>query len=202
MKSKIIAFIFLAASIALSSQFSKSEVLQDPAESYTSNQEYALTATLTSSSRLFESKEDLTSVIIVIPSGSLVKITGSDSTYYRVVFGEDEGYIFKKHATINQTPVVIEPVKKQEQAVNVQPVQKQDTRLFYLENKYGTNMAARLITGKIWKGMNSDMVRDSWGKAVKINRVVNGNLIQEEWIYTNSWLYFENNILLEWGPRR
>ena len=202
MKSKIIAFIFLAASIALSSQFSKSEVLQDPAESYTSNQEYALTATLTSSSRLFESKEDLTSVIIVIPSGSLVKITGSDSTYYRVVFGEDEGYIFKKHATINQTPVVIEPVKKQEQAVNVQPVQKQDTRLFYLENKYGPNMAAKLYAGKIWRGMTAQMVRDSWGTPLKINKDMGSSVNREEWIYNKANLFIENNTLVDWGETK
>ena len=28
-------------------------------------------------------------------------------------------------------------------------------------------MAARLYAGKIWKGMNSEMVRDSWGAAAK-----------------------------------
>ena len=61
-------------------------------------------------------------------------------------------------------------------------------------------MAARLYAGKIWKGMNSEMVKDSWGAAEKINRVISGNIIKEEWIYKNTWLYFENNTLLEWGP--
>ena len=84
-----------------------------------------------------------------------------------------------------------------------QPVQEQQqSRFSYLENKYGSNMAARLTSGKIWKGMNSEMVRDSWGPAEKINRVISGNIIKEEWIYTNTWLYFENNTLVEWGPIR
>ncbi len=50
--------------------------------------------------------------------------------------------------------------------------------------------------------MNSEMVKDSWGTAEKINRVISGNIIKEEWIYKNTWLYFENNTLVEWGPVR
>ena len=60
-------------------------------------------------------------------------------------------------------------------------------------------MADRLYAGKIWKGMNSEMVKDSWGEAEKINRVISGNVIKEEWIFRSTWLYFENNTLLEWG---
>jgi hypothetical protein len=47
--------------------------------------------------------------------------------------------------------------------------------------------------------MNSEKVKDSWGIAEKINRIVSGNIIKEEWIYRNTWLYFENNSLVEWG---
>ena len=61
-------------------------------------------------------------------------------------------------------------------------------------------MAARLIAGKIWKGMTTDMVQDSWGTPKKINRVISGNIVKEEWIYMNSWLLFENDTLSEWGP--
>jgi hypothetical protein len=61
-------------------------------------------------------------------------------------------------------------------------------------------MAARLIAGKIWKGMTAEMVRDSWGSPVKINRVIRNNSAKEEWIFKNTWLYIENNSLVEWGP--
>ena len=63
-------------------------------------------------------------------------------------------------------------------------------------------MAARLIAGKIWKGMSAEMVKDSWGVAEKINRVINGNVVKEEWIFRTTWLFFENNALVEWGPRK
>ena len=60
-------------------------------------------------------------------------------------------------------------------------------------------MASRLITGKIWKGMSSEMVRDSWGRPIKINRVISGNTIKEEWIYKNTWLFLKDDYLVEWG---
>jgi hypothetical protein len=63
-------------------------------------------------------------------------------------------------------------------------------------------MAAKLMAGKIWKGMSAEMIKDSWGSPRKINRVISGNLIKEEWIFKNTWLYIENDILADWGPIR
>jgi hypothetical protein len=151
---------------------------------------------------LFAAKDDLTTVIQIIPADSVVTVLDSDSTYLHVVFDQNEGYIFKRQAVLDQTPSHNSQVR-QSQAVNIetQPVQdQQQSRLSYLENKYGSNMAVRLNAGKIWKGMNSDMVKDSWGVAEKVTRNVNGNAIKEKWMYRSTWLYFENNTLLDWGP--
>ena len=119
-----------------------------------------------------------------------------------VSYEENKGYIFKKHATLNKQEV--KAVVKQEPAPQPQQQapQKEISRFEYLENKYGTSMASRLMSGKIWKGMTTEMVQDSWGNARKINRVISGNVVQEEWIFKNNWLYFENNELLEWGPTK
>jgi hypothetical protein len=46
------------------------------------------------------------------------------------------------------------------------------------------------------------MILDSWGNPKKINRIISGNVIKEEWIFRNTWLYIENDILAEWGPIR
>ena len=200
MKRQLFTLIFLAASTAMYCQTNNSDsisggmVTNQPA-----TQDMALTATLKSSSRLFEFREDLTSVILVIPTGSIVKVTGSDSTYYRVIYDDTEGYIFKKHATINMAPVVMEPVKKQEQSSNnVQPQQTQVTRLSYLVNKYGPNMGERLYAGKIWRGMSAQMVRDSWGTPLKVNRDAGETIVKEEWAYKKAILLLENNILVDW----
>lgn len=161
-----------------------------------------VTATLKSSSRLFSVKDDMTSVVIIIPAGSTVKVLDSDSTYMHVTFEENEGYIFSKTAMIDKNPVnIAQMIQKQSQPNSQQTYKEQPlSRFSYLEKKYGTTMATRLYSGKIWKGMNSEMVKDSWGTAQKINRTINGNTVQEEWLYKTTWLYFENNTLMDWGP--
>lgn len=155
------------------------------------------TAKLKSASRLFASRDDLTTVILIIPADSVVEVLDSDSTYLHVVFQDNEGFIFKRQAVMAKMPVNNKTSQPSTLRRN-QQYSDQD-RFTYLENKYGTNMATRLISGKIWKGMDAEMVNDSWGTANKINRIISGNTVKEEWIYRNTWLYFENNILLEWG---
>jgi hypothetical protein len=129
-------------------------------------------------------------------------VLDSDSTYLHVVFHENEGYIFKRDAILDKIPVIPQVTVQTQPAVQESaPVQEQQqSRFSYLENKYGYGMAGKLISGKIWKGMNAEMVKDSWGTADKINRIISNTIIKEEWIFKNTWLYFENNTLLEWGP--
>jgi hypothetical protein len=209
MKNLILASLFLFGTISINGQTGRTDVLQDLEQNQTVRENSA-TATLKSSSRLFGAKDDLTTAILIIPSGSTVEVIDSDSTYLHVVFEESEGYIFKRHAVIQQAPQQPgrnnQPVSEQRtQPVqqNEQPQQRQEgSRFSYLENKYGSSIAARLMAGKVWKGMNGEMVKDSWGNPKKINRVISNNRIKEEWIYNNSWLYIENDMLVEWGPRR
>ncbi len=194
--------LFLILVLPLNAQTNKVDKLQALEQYQTANQNVVATATLKSASRLFATKDDLTSVILIIPADSVVTVLDSDSTYFHVVFEENEGYIFRRQAVLDKIPVNNQQAVQSQPAIQeTQPVQEQNqSRFSYLENKYGSNMAARLMAGKIWKGMNSEMVSDSWGTAQKINRIVSENIVKEEWIFRNTWLYFENNTLLEWGP--
>lgn len=192
----------IIAALSLQAHPNKADQSQNPEKSQQTSQNDTLTATVTSSTRLFGSKDDLTSVIIIIPSGSTVGVLDSDSTYLHVVFEENNGYIFKRHAVINKTePSNSQSIQYEEAAPKSQAVEQQQvSRFTYLESKYGSNMASRLMAGKIWRGMDAEMVTDSWGTGEKTNRVISGNVVKEEWIYKNTWLYFENNILIDWGP--
>ena len=200
---KILFLTFLSVvAFQLQGQTGKADQLQALEQNQNDNQNITATATLKVASRLFATKDDLTTVILIIPADSIVAVLDSDSTYLHVVFEENEGYILRRQAILNEVPVNAQPViQSRPAAQQTEPVQEQQqSRFSYLENKYGSNMAARLISGKIWKGMNSEMVKDSWGTADKINRIISGNITKEEWIFRNTWLYFENNTLLEWGP--
>jgi hypothetical protein len=208
MKKIISSILFLAIVAIAQAQTNKAALLQNLEKNQPAGQNGSVTATLTSSTRLFGEKDDLTNVIQIIPAGSSVTVLDSDSTYLHIVFEEKEGYIFKKHAVIDAQPEQPsnqpqQEVQQTQPAQQSQPEQEQQiSRFTYLENKYGTNMAAKLMAGKIWKGMDAEMVKDSWGKAEKINRIVSGNITKEEWIFKNTWLYFESNELVEWGPVR
>jgi hypothetical protein len=202
MKQFILPALVLIGAMSIKATTYKADLSPKPETNLSANQKITKTATLKSSSRLFKVKEDLTSVIQIIPSGSVVSVLGSDSTYLHVTFEENEGYIFKRHAVIDPEPINFSQLAKKKEVVQKEePVQQKEiSRFSYLEGKYGSKMAARLIAGKIWKKMTTEMIKDSWGSPQKINRVISGNVIQEEWIYNNTWLYVENNILEEWGP--
>lgn len=166
------------------------------------------TATLNSASRLFSDKNDLTSVIFIIPSGDTVTVLDYDDSFLHVLYKEYEGFIMARHATMNKPKVKPSVAGAKDQSASgsatpgqiQQRQQAQGNRYSYLTNKYGPNVASRLYEGKIWKGMTAEMVKDSWGNPRKINRVISGNNIKEEWFYNNTWLYIQNERLLEWGP--
>ena len=202
---KILFLTFLSVvALQLQGQTGKADQLQALEQNQNDNQNITATATLKVASRLFATKDDLTSVILIIPADSVVSVLDSDSTYFHVVFEDNEGYIFKRQAVLDKIPVYNQQAAQSQPAVQeTQTVKEQkQSRFSYLESKYGSNMAARLVAGKIWRGMNSEMVSDSWGTPQKINRVISGNIIKEEWIFRNTWLYLENNTLVEWGPIR
>ncbi|MCX6335303.1 MAG: hypothetical protein NT092_13560 [Bacteroidia bacterium] len=205
MKKLIISFLSLILAGAINAQSSKTDILQNLENNKSVNQELKLTATTKAATRLFGAKDDLTTVIMVIPKGSVVDVIGSDSTYFHVVYEENDGYIFKRQAVLDEPTDISKPVIQKAEPVrepNPAIQQQQSGRFAYLENKYGTGMAAKLIQGKIWKGMHSEMIMDSWGKPQNSNRVISGNTVKEEWTYKNTWLYLENDILVEWGQLR
>lgn len=203
--SNLIFFLFFQ----VNSQVSKTDVLQDLEKNQQAVQAAVATATLKSASRLFKDKDDLTSVIMVIPKDSVVNVLGSDDTFLHVVFEGNEGYIYTQHAEMNKAPVSVNPVSPQpsvqeeQSGQEARPVEKPTiSRYEYLERKYGPSVAEKLYEGKIWKGINSELVKDSWGSPKKINRVINGNIVKEEWVYNNTWLFFQNSTLTSWGPVR
>jgi len=205
----LLSLILTGLIISGKAQAGKEQVLQGLENNNQSDQQLVTIATLKSASRLFGEKDDLTSVILIIPADSMVTVLGSDSTYLDVMFQGNEGFIYRKDAVIKHVAAQAAPPQQQVQENQVQENQvqgnqqeqtPQESRFTYLENKYGASMASKLMAGKIWKGMNTEMVNDSWGTAQKINRVISGNIVKEEWIYRNTWLYFENDVLVDWGP--
>jgi hypothetical protein len=218
MKKYLVLLLFASMILTANAQQSERAGILESLEQNNQNkpqqsQDQQVTATLKSASRLFGEKDDLTTVIMIIPAGSSVIVLDSDSTYFHVKFEDTEGFINKRSATLDKPQTdnnnqLNEPRYQEKEETDLPQIQESTenqpeeiSRFSYLENKYGSSVAARINSGKIWKGMSPEMVTDSWGNPQKINRVINGNVIKEEWIYKNTWLYFQNNKLIEWGRK-
>jgi len=175
-------------------------------------------ATTKGAVRLFGDKDDLTSVITIIPDGSTVEVVTPDSVFTRVLFDGTDGFIKSDRLeaakrVLNAAPARATQPAASDQPVDWQPQQDQpqrqagvqeyyapEDRYEMLVNKYGTDIGRRLYQHKVWKGVNSDMARDSWGKPIQINRMYVDQSVDEEWIFSKKYLYFRDGILIEWGP--
>jgi hypothetical protein len=205
MKKYLILLLIAIIAPILSAQESDENILAKI------NNNQQVTATTKSAARLFADKDDLTSVIYILPIGSVVEVIGLDSAYYNVLSGEDKGYIKKNQVAIDAIPKTTDQsatsTSSSYSVENVQsysaPAEIQSTstsRLTNLQAKYDPKTAKSIFERKIWKGMNTDMVIDSWGNPQKINRTIIPDSVTEEWSYTSTWLYFEDDILVSWGP--
>jgi hypothetical protein len=186
-------------------------------------------ATTKGAVRLFGDKDDLTSVITIIPDGSTVEVVTPDSVFTRILFDGADGFVKSDRLeaakrVLNAAPARAEQLaaeqpaawqqQQQQQPQQAQQAQEAHTqqqageqeyyapedRYEMLVNKYGTDIGKRLYQHKVWKGVNSDMARDSWGKPIQINRMYVDQSVDEEWIYSRKYLYFRDGILIEWGP--
>ncbi|HZM12724.1 MAG TPA: hypothetical protein VFB86_00960 [Bacteroidales bacterium] len=165
-------------------------------------------ATTKGAIRLFGDKDDLTTVIQLIPDGSTVEVIKSDTLYSLVRFEEVEGYVKSDRLDVSKPVISVAPVSQpqpyaqpqQPQAAEDQQYETQpEDRYAALVAKYGTDIGKRLYQNKVWKGVTSDMAIDSWGRPKQINRMYVDQSVDEEWIYSKKWLYFRDGILIEWG---
>lgn len=64
-----------------------------------------------------------------------------------------------------------------------------------LTKKFGSANAALILEGKVRIGMTKDMCEESWGHPDDINKTIGSWGTHEQWVYGNSYLYFEGDKL-------
>lgn len=159
--------------------------------------------------RLFADPEDLSSVIQIIPDETVVEAMSADTLFTLVRLDGLQGYIKSSSLTASLPAVTSDqtrtPLPEQVPETTVtEKVQRQipTDRFRMLTEKYGGELAKSLYQHKVWKGITSEMALESWGSPHHINRMIVSRSIEEEWIYSRSYLYFRDGILVEWGPVR
>lgn len=86
---------------------------------------------------------------------------------------------------------IIEKGEKKSAQIKAAEVQRKKK----LIAKYGEKTGTRIFNGHYWLGMTDDMARESLGRPNDINRTVGSFGVHEQWVYYNTYLYFENGIL-------
>ena len=61
--------------------------------------------------------------------------------------------------------------------------------------EYGSEIGQQLLDGYYWIGMTGDMALVSLGNPWRINKSVGSWGVHEQWVYSSTYLYFENGIL-------
>lgn len=71
----------------------------------------------------------------------------------------------------------------------------QEKRRKSLIAKYGEKVGTQIYEGYYWIGMTKEMAKESLGSPNDINKSVGAWGVHEQWVYGDSYLYFENGIL-------
>ena len=152
--------------------------------------------------RLYADFENSSSVQGYIPKGSEVKLIEQSGEYLLVEYEGSTGWIEAARTDLSMSTTMNQPV--QDINRDRQELQQQIPvdRFSLLIEKYGYRTGKSIYEHKIWKGMDHNMVRDSWGKPVNITRESNAEGTLEMWTYRKTWLLFRNDILADWGPNR
>ena len=146
-----------------------------------------------------------------IPTGSKVKVIDIGTKYFKVNYKMFSGWFPKSFlvteadyqalklelqkkaakAKANRIKAENDAIKARKDAIN--------KRKADLTNKYGSQEIAEMIMAKkIWLGMTSAMAVESWGRPEDINRSVGAWGTHEQWVYGDTYLYFENGVLTSW----
>jgi hypothetical protein len=68
-----------------------------------------------------------------------------------------------------------------------------------LVSLFGEETAERVERHEIWLGMTKLMAEQSIGYPEKVNTDKYSFGIHEQWVYSGTYLYFENHILTSWS---
>lgn len=82
--------------------------------------------------------------------------------------------------------------KREKDAISKQKAERQKNNLILL---YGKQIADKIIKHEYWVGMNSLQAFESLGRPQKINETVTTFGTTQQWVYSDKYLYFENDIL-------
>ena len=140
--------------------------------------------------------------IATIKGSEKVKVIDQNEKYLQVDYNGVIGWTERTgFISLNEKIQLEKRIEKQKIDLALEDQKIISDRKTELTKKFGASNAQKIIDGKIWLGMTSEMAKESWGQPKKINRDVYEFGKHEQWIYQNTYLYFEDDILKSWQER-
>ena len=166
---------------------------------------------VTASTELIDNPSYKGRKISSLSKGDTIKVIDFEKKYYKAISNNKLGYVLylyvesndklkelKKIKQSKEREILEQERKKEQQLANEQKEQQDKFRKSNLISQYGQNNGVRIYENKIWIGMTKEMAIDSWGEPDDINRTVGNWGVHEQWIYGNTYVYFENGKLTSW----
>ncbi|MDX5326070.1 MAG: hypothetical protein LPK80_07390 [Bacteroidota bacterium] len=141
------------------------------------------TRTITKSdARIKLEPEILSDVIAVIPKGNSVYVSSFSEGYYFIISDSIQGHTSELFLVQNE---IMSQLKKESSKEN-------------LIDRFGEDIANMILSHRVWIGMTPDMARLSLGSPKDINKNTGSWGVNEQWVYDDKYLYFENGKLTSW----
>lgn len=143
-----------------------------------------------------------------LKQGDEISVVEELEDQYKVTLGGNLfGYIAKAAVIKKSTKIASRNMELQKEErenriknqLEADRIEAEKVRMASIKKKYGETIGNKIIDGKIWIGMTSEMAIDSWGAPSEKNRTVGSWGVHEQWVYgDHTYLYFENGKLTSW----
>ena len=150
-----------------------------------------------SGSSLFEKPTAYSEKIIEFNKDMQVSVFDLENKYFKVCAGSYCGYVHS--VWVESNPEIDRFVRRKKSENENEFLKKKKSELsareFQILKKYGKETYNRLKKGTYWIGMTTEMAEISLGKPSDINKTVGSWGVNQQWVYDNIYLYFENGKL-------
>lgn len=146
----------------------------------------------------------LSPITATLPENTVVKLIDYIDGFLGVCFDTTCGYMNEMWIVQTEESKQFIEIKRQEKIefesslaqkkALANEMERAKQEKLYIK-KYGQTIYNKLKLGKYWIGMDENMAIIALGYPNKINRTVTKYGVHEQWVYDETYLYFENGIL-------
>lgn len=162
-----------------------------------------ISSTIKKGAKIREETSPLSNIIMNIENDSKVLIYDYIDDYFKVCIDDKCG--FANSLWIEKTSEVEKLITAKNDIVENMRLtaQKEEQKRSIVEKqrlikKYGKENYDKLLSGKIWLGINEEMAIIALGTPIKINNSTGSWGTHSQWVYKNFYLYFENGKLVSY----